>query len=101
MSWAVLGAAVLVVVAMVTNILVPMATTVLGGALGAMATRMLVSKIVFVPIVLYRGSPSSLACGHTPSLPGGSAVRDDRRSHWVSPRTNLCHAHHPTGAELS
>jgi hypothetical protein len=88
LSWAVLGAAVLVVVAMVTNVLVPVATTVLGGAIGAMATRML-------------GSPFSLACGHAPSLPGGSAVRDDRRSHWVSPRTSLCHAHHPTGAEIS
>jgi hypothetical protein len=41
LSWAVLGAAVLVVVAMVTNVLVPVATTVLGGAIGAMATRML------------------------------------------------------------
>ncbi|CAI7990450.1 hypothetical protein GBAR_LOCUS491 [Geodia barretti] len=41
LSWAVLGATVLVVVAMVTNVLVPVATTVLGGTLGAMATRML------------------------------------------------------------
>ena len=71
MSWAVLGATVLVVVAMVTNVLVPVATTVLGGTLGAMATRMLVSKIVFRPNRIVQGISLLVSLWPRPQSPWG------------------------------
>ena len=98
LSWAVLGTAILTAVSMATNILVPVATTLLGGALGAMATILLVSSCDF-----YRFSVNTITVAtgcHTPYLPGGCGLcanwRDRRLSDWSS----VCHTHYKKWAEF-